>query len=77
MMEHSSDMFASMFGVGAIPLLIMIWPLWRIFRRAGLAPAWSLLIFVPVLGWLASTALLAFARWPATEGRPNEQDAAP
>jgi hypothetical protein len=77
MMEHSSSMFASMFGVGAIPLLIMIWPVWRIFRRAGLAPAWSLLIFVPVLGWLAVTAMLALAQWPATEGRQDNQPIAP
>ncbi len=71
------NMFASMFGVGAIPLLIMIWPIWRIFRRAGLAPAWSLLIFVPALGWLAATAMLALARWPATGGRRGGQGARP
>ncbi|MEE8444201.1 MAG: hypothetical protein V3S44_02560 [Alphaproteobacteria bacterium] len=76
-MENSSGMFASMFGVEMIPLLIMIWPIWRIFRRAGLAPAWSLLIFVPALGWLAATAMLALVRWPATEGRRDDPGAQP
>ena len=28
--------------------LAVLWPLWRIFRRAGLNPVWSLLIFVSV-----------------------------
>jgi hypothetical protein len=66
-----------MFEVAVIPGLIMIWPVWRIFRRAGFAPAWALLIFVPALGWLAATAMLALARWPAAEGRRDGGDAAP
>jgi hypothetical protein len=41
-------------------------PLWRIFKRAGLAPALSLLAFVlPIIPWL----ILAFADWPSLARR--------
>jgi len=58
---------AMMFEAALIPGFIMIWPVWRIFRRTGLAPGWALLIFLPAFGWLAVTAMLAFTRWPAAE----------
>jgi hypothetical protein len=45
--------------------LLLIVPMWRIFRRAGFSPALSLLIFVPGFGFLIATLLLAFRRWPA------------
>ncbi len=48
--------------------VLLIVPGWRIFRRAGLAPSLSLVIFVPYLGLLIVTLILAFRRWPATEG---------
>ncbi len=47
--------------------VFIIYPLWRIFRRAGLDPVLSLLIFVPFFGVLMVSGLLAFRRWPATE----------
>lgn len=46
---------------------IMIVPIWRIFKRAGLNPALSLFIFVPLIGWVVVYCLLAFMRWPATD----------
>ena len=48
--------------------LVLIYPLWRIFSRAGLAPALSLFVFVPFVGGLIVLAVLAFSRWPASEG---------
>ncbi|MEA2780902.1 MAG: hypothetical protein QOK29_2446 [Rhodospirillaceae bacterium] len=40
---------------------LVVIPLWRIFKRAGLAPALSLLAFIlPIIPWL----ILAFADWP-------------
>lgn len=48
--------------------LLVIIPLWVIFRRAGLAPALSLIVFLPYLGFVIVVLILAFARWPATEG---------
>ena len=47
--------------------VVLIVPLWRIFRRAGLNPAFSLLVLIPLLGSLVVLAILAFAPWPATE----------
>jgi hypothetical protein len=45
--------------------LLLIVPVWRIFRRAGFHPALSLLMFIPGLGILFVALLLAFLRWPA------------
>jgi hypothetical protein len=47
---------------------VLVYPLWRIFSRTGLTPALSLLIFVPFAGVFIVLAVLAFDRWPATEG---------
>jgi hypothetical protein len=44
--------------------LASLHPLWRIFRRAGLSPWPSLLIFIPVLGFPAVGSVLAFRPWP-------------
>ncbi len=44
---------------------IFIYPLWRMYRRAGFNPALSLLAFVPVVGSLIVVLLLAFVPWPA------------
>lgn len=54
-----------MFAYYFIALLTII-PLWRIFRRAGKAPALSLIVLVPA-GFLVCLGILAFSRWPATE----------
>ncbi len=55
---------------GLILGLVLVWPLWRICRRAGLAPALSLLVFLPFIGGLVVVLVLALSRWPATEGEP-------
>jgi hypothetical protein len=46
-------------------VLLLIVPVWRIFRRAGFHPALSLLIFLPGFGIPTVALLLAFRRWPA------------
>lgn len=55
---------------GLLFSLIVLLPMWRIFRRAGFHPALSLIVLIPGLGWLASVAILSFADWPAVTGRP-------
>jgi hypothetical protein len=45
--------------------LLLLVPMWRIFRRAGFHPALSLLIFIPAAGVAAAALVLAFRRWPA------------
>ena len=50
-----------------VATLLIIIPCWKIFRRVGLSPAFSLFALIPVLGWLIAAAILAFLRWPAFE----------
>jgi len=50
-----------------IGALIFIVPLWKIFTKAGKNPAISLVIFIPVLGLLIASIVLAFSEWPNTK----------
>lgn len=51
--------------------VLAVWPLARICRRAGFAPWWALLIFVPLIGLLLVTGMLTFRRWPSLPPRPE------
>ena len=53
----------------SVTSVICVYPLWRIFKRAGLSPWWALLALIPFLGlWLAGV-VLAMKAWPnAPEG---------
>ena len=53
--------------------VLALWPLMRIFRRAGFAPWWALLIFVPVVGYVGVLGLLTLRRWPARKDLPTPQ----
>ena len=44
-------------------LVFTVFLLWRIFTKAGLSGALSLLIFVPFIGTLIVLCVLAFADW--------------
>ncbi len=58
--------------IGQIVLgLILIFPLWKIHSKAGKDPVLSLFIFLPYLGILIVSLILAFSRWPATEPVTN------
>jgi len=50
--------------VGAVLVIV---PLWRIFARAGFNPALSLLVIIPLLGFIIVTAVLGFSKWPRLE----------
>ena len=64
---------AELIGLVIFSLIVVI-PGWRIFKQTGMAPAWSLLLFIPTLGFLVVIAILAFGRWPAIDGpeRPSQ-----
>lgn len=49
--------------------LLLVYPFWRIYRRAGLNPWFSLLVFLPYVGLPAAAAILAFQTWPNGESR--------
>ena len=48
---------------------LVVWPLWRILRRAGLAPWWALLVFVPMIGLLLVFMVLGHSKWPNLPAR--------
>jgi hypothetical protein len=48
-----------------IAAILFLYPLWRIFSRAGLPAPLSLLVLLP-LGQIIVALILAFARWPNT-----------
>ena len=43
---------------------IIVYPMWLIFSRAGFSPFWSLLVFIPLIGFPAAILMLAFGDWP-------------
>ena len=58
-----------MLGLGEIIIMllfgvIVVWPFWRIFSRAGFSGALALLLLVPLLNLMVIW-YLAFAEWPA------------
>lgn len=53
------------FGFG----LLLFYPYWRSFQRAGMPGWFALTVLVPFIGWPAGAAILAFVRWPAGESR--------
>lgn len=52
------------FFSGIFAGVILIYPLWRIFTRAGLTPPLALLIFIPLVGGPLVALVLAFSDWP-------------
>lgn len=45
--------------------LLIVWPLARIFRRAGLSPFYALALVVPMVGLTVAAGILALQKWPA------------
>ena len=62
---------ASNFVLPVIIAILALIPLWRVFSRAGLVPALSLLVLIPVLGWVIVGLILALSDWPALNRRPS------
>jgi len=51
--------------------ILLLFPVWRIFKRAGLDPSLSLTILIPYVGFLVSGLILGISKWklrPAMEG---------
>lgn len=53
-----------LFGL-IVAAILFLYPLWRIFSRAGLPAPLALLVLLP-LGQIIVALILAFARWPNT-----------
>jgi len=46
-----------------VSAILLLYPVWRIFKRAGLNPALSLTVLIPVVGMLVSGLILALSTW--------------
>jgi len=56
-----------------IILTLVLYPVWRIVKRTGHSPWWSLLMFIPLVNFIGLWTL-AFAPWPAIENKPGFSD---
>ena len=52
-------------------VILLIYPLWRIFGRTGMNPLLSMLLLIPVIGALICVLILALGHWPAIEPDPD------
>lgn len=51
--------------------ILFLFPVWRIFKRAGIEPSLSLTVLIPYIGFLLSGVILAASKWKlgvATQG---------
>ncbi len=67
MMMHDGFFGTHLFGMVIMAVLIVV-PFWRICSKAGYPGPLSLLMLLPIAN-LILLYFLAFARWPALEGR--------
>lgn len=64
---NNTETAAEIIGWVVVVTALLLVPVWRIHRRAGLMPALSLLIIVPFAGVIVSSLILAFSRWRRSE----------
>ncbi len=68
--------FPGFWAFGWIAAAIAIIPFWKICMRVGLSPWLSLLLVIPVVGWVF-VYYLAFADWPGAHGAAGGGTSAP
>ena len=54
-----------------LTLVLVVWPFWRIFSKAGFQGALSLLMLVPIVNMFVPI-YLAFTEWPALKAPPKQ-----
>ena len=59
----------------AVLLVVFLWPMWRIFAKAGFPGWYALGLFVPIVNVLAMF-YLAYAEWPALSAQDSGGDRA-
>ncbi len=64
-----SELFADPAFTMTLFNALIVWPVARVFRRAGLNPWYALVVFVPLVGLMAAVAILGHSRWPALPDR--------
>ena len=53
--------------------IVLLYPFWRIFKRAGLNPALSLLVLLPLLGILVCGLILSVSTWKLYPSMESEK----
>ncbi len=68
-------LYALIFALPALAILavVMYVPTAKIFAMAGKTKYWALLQIIPVIGHIVLLFILAFSKWPAVDGRPEER----
>ena len=49
--------------------VLLLWPTWRIFDKAGLTPLLSLFVLIPFCGFFIVLIILSFAKWSNIDER--------
>ncbi len=70
MSPHHSFLY---FCIDLLLFALVLYPIIRIVAKAGYSPWWCLLLFAPVIGWIAGLWLLALGDWPALPPSGEEQ----
>lgn len=52
--------------------VLIAWPMWRIYQRAGFNPKLSLLVLVPFLGSFLVLLPLGILKWPNVPRQPEK-----
>ena len=51
--------------------ILLLFPLWKVYARAGLSPYLSLTLLIPGFGFFIALAILAFSKWELVESRES------
>lgn len=51
--------------------VLLLFPAWRIYKKAGLSPAISLTVLIPGFGIFICALILVFSKWQITPARGN------
>lgn len=46
-----------------IQAIVFLYPVWRIYQRAGINPGLSLTVIIPKLGLIVCALILVFSKW--------------
>jgi hypothetical protein len=61
-----NSLLASPLVMLGLVLAIVVFPVWRIIKRTGHSGWWSLLMFIPLVNFVALW-IFAFVSWPAVD----------
>ena len=52
-----------------LSVLFFLYPVWRVFKRAGLHPAYSFFVILPVFGLLITGIILSASTWKVSQSK--------